>query len=128
MLSKLATAAGTLFAIACFLIWFAFLRDVPIQRTTSVVVNKTYKPEGTYWQQQVGTTRAFRSATPITTAEQYVLELKSPDLDMKGFFPISKWDEADYEVGAQVIMHYQVRGLPVFGYRTVVTKIERLAS
>jgi hypothetical protein len=120
---KLMLAVAVLFAVAAGLIWAAFLRPVPIQQAAAEIKTKTFKPAGTYWQQQVGTNRAFRTAIPISIAESYVLELYSPELGATGFFSVPPADEASYSIGQQVIMAYQRKGLPLIGYKTTVLSV-----
>jgi hypothetical protein len=115
--------AAVLFSAMALLVWAAFLRPVPVQQTTAVIRAKTYKPAGTYWQQQVGGQRGFRTATPISVAESYVLELYSAPLQARGFFSLPASDEAAYQVGAHVVIDYQRKGLPLIGYKTTVLKV-----
>jgi len=116
-------AAAIVFAAAGGLIWAAFLRPVPVQQTTAEIKAKTYKPAGTYWQQQVGTNRGFRTATPISVAESYVLELYSEQLDSTGFFSVPPPEEGSYRIGQRVTMEYQRKGLPLVGYKTTVLSV-----
>lgn len=120
---KLMTAAAVVFAAAGGLIWTAFLRPVPIQQTTAEIKAKTYKPAGTYWQQQVGGNRGFRTAIPISVAESYVLELRSEEIDSTGFFSVPPAEEASYSIGQRVTMEYQRKGLPFVGYKTTVLSV-----
>ena len=121
---KVFIVIACIFALASALIWFAFLRPVLVQKTTAVIEAKTYKPAGTYWQQQVGTNRGFRTAIPISTAESYVLKLHSEELGISGFFSISPSDSGQYQVGQRVVMEYQLHGLPLIGYKTTVLDLQ----
>jgi hypothetical protein len=120
---KLMLAVAVVFAAAAGLIWAAFLRRVPTQQTIAEIKTKTFKPAGTYWQQQVGTSRGFRTAIPISVAESYVLELYSQELDATGFFSVPPADEGSYSVGQRVRMEYQRKGLPLIGYKTTVLSV-----
>ena len=124
---KLMLAVAVVFAAAAGLIWAAFLRRVPIQQTTAEIKTKTFKPAGTYWQQQVGTSRGFRTAIPISVAESYVLELYSQELDATGFFSVPPADEGSYSIGQRVMMEYQRKGLPLIGYKTTVLSVRPAA-
>jgi hypothetical protein len=115
--------AACMFALASVLIWFAFLRPVPVQITIAVINAKTFKPAGTYWQQQVGSNRGFRTAIPISIAESYVLELHSEELGISGFFSISPSDSEQYHVNQKIVMEYQRHGLPLIGYKTTVLTV-----
>ena len=117
---KFMIVVAVLFGGAAALIWAAFLRPVPVETATAVIRNKTFKPAGTYWQQQVGAQRGFRTATPISVAESYVLELESAELGLVGFYSIQPAEEANYPVGGTVVMEYQQRGLPMVGRKTVI--------
>ncbi|MDH5692828.1 MAG: hypothetical protein OEZ47_06970 [Gammaproteobacteria bacterium] len=123
MISKLWIAVAGVFAIGAGLIWFSFLRPVPMMKTQAEVVAKTHKPAGTHWQQQVGLNRGFRTATPISMDESYVLELYSKELDATGFYSVNKFDQKDYEIGQKVTMEYKKHGMPVFGYKTTVYEV-----
>jgi hypothetical protein len=120
---KLMLAFAVVFAAAAGLIWAAFLRRVPIRQATAEIKTKTFKPAGTYWQQQVGTSRGFRAAIPITVAESYVLEIYSPELGTTGFFAVPPADEGSYRIGQRVMMEYQLKGLPLIGYKTTVLSV-----
>ena len=121
---KVMTAAALFFAAASGLIWAAFLRPVPIEQATAEVRAKTFKPAGTYWQQQVGINRSFRTPTPIAVDECYIMGLYSSGIDSAGFFSVPTAEEAKYQVGQRVAIEYQRDGgLPFFGYRTIVLSI-----
>jgi hypothetical protein len=115
--------AAILFAASAGVLWALFLRPVPIERGTAEIRGKTFKPAGTYWQQQVGISRGFRTATPIAVDESYVLELYSSDIDAAGFFSVPTAEEGKYQVGQRVSIEYQRRGLPLLGYRTMVLSV-----
>ena len=119
-MTKAMLVVTAVFAIVAVLTWVAFLRPVPVLTTSAVVRDKTHKAAGTYWQQQVGTGRGFRTATPIPMAESYVLELRSDELGVTGFYAVAPSEETRYHVGDTVSMEYQRRGLPLIGHRTVV--------
>jgi hypothetical protein len=117
------SVVSLVFLISGCAVWFAFLRPVPTQATTAVIRAKTHKPAGTYWQQQVGGSRGFRTAIPISMAESYVLELHSDEIDATGFFSVSPSASESYAVGQSVTMEYQRHGLPLIGYKTTVLAI-----
>jgi hypothetical protein len=120
---KFVIVAAIVFAATAVLVWWAFLRPVPIATTTAEIRGKTFKPAGTYWQQQVGINRGFRTATPISVDEAYILEVYSRDIDSAGFVSIPTAEESRFQVGQQVSIEYQRRGLPLFGYRTIVLSV-----
>lgn len=123
MTTTVMIGAALAFALTSALIWFAFLRPVPIQQTSAVVITTTHKPAGTYWQQQVGANRGFRTAIPISIAESYVLELYSEELDATGFYSVSPSEKDAYPVDGRVVMEYQRHGLPLIGYKTTVLSV-----
>jgi hypothetical protein len=120
---KVMSAAAVIFAATAGVLWAMFLRPVLIQHGTAEIRAKTYKPAGTYWQQQVGISRGFRTPTPIPVAESYVLELYCSEINSAGFFSIATAEEAKYQVGQHVAIEYQRRGLPLVGYRTTVLSV-----
>lgn len=118
------TAAAIVFAATAGVLWGIFLRPVPVERTTAQIKAKTHKPAGTYWQQQVGVNRGFRTPTPIAIDESYVLELYIDQFDSAGYVAVPPADEGKFQVGQRVSMEYQRRGLPLFGYRTTVLSVQ----
>lgn len=122
-MEKIWLIIALVFAIAGGLIWYAFLRSVPVQLTTGVLRSKTRKPAGTYWQQPAGVNRGFRTPTPISTAESYVLELHNEELGVTGYYPVSPSQEGKYQVGQKLTMEYQRRGLPLVGYKITILAI-----
>lgn len=123
MIAKVWLFIAVVFAITSGLIWFAFLRSVPVQITTGLIKSKTHKPANTYWQQPAGINRGFRTPTPISIAESYVLELYSEELGVSGYFAISPSDAGKYQIGQKLGMEYQRRGLPLIGYKITVLAV-----
>jgi hypothetical protein len=121
---KFMTAAAIVFAATAGVLWGMFLRPVPIRQGTAEIKAKTFKAAGTYWQQQVGINRGFRTPTPITVDESYVLELYSKEIDSTGFVAIPTAEQSKYTIGQSVAIEYQRRGLPLLGYRTTVLSIQ----
>jgi len=117
----------TIIALVCAVVsgatWFAFLRPVRIQQAAAVIQQKTHKLGGTYWQQQVGVNRGFRTAIPISVAECFVLELHSDELGRSGFFSIDPSESEKYAVGQRVVIDYQRHGLPLIGYKITVLAV-----
>jgi hypothetical protein len=124
LLTKIMVGVAIFFAGVSLLIWVAFLRPVPTKETFGEIKTKTHKPAGTYWQQQVGLNRSFRTATPIPVAESYVLELYCPEINSSGFFAVSPEEQAEYKVGQKLLIEYQQKGLPGIGYKTIVLSIK----
>ena len=115
---------AAVFGLVALLTWFAFLRPVPVLQTLGVVKSIEHKPAGTFRQEQVGAQRGFRIAVDIPTEECYVLELYSKQLDVTGYISIALTDKDKYQKGQEVVMNYQLRGLPGIGYKTMVLSIE----
>jgi len=112
-----------LFASVSCVTWVAFLRPVQVHQAGAVIKQKTYKAAGTYWQQQVGLDRGFRTAIPISVAECFVLELHSDELGRSGFFSIDPSESEKYAVGQRLVIDYQRRGLPLIGYKITVLAV-----
>lgn len=115
---------ATVFGLVSYLTWFAFLRPVPILQTVGVVKSIEHKPAGTFRQEQVGAQRGFRTAVEIPTEECYVLELYSKQLDVTGHLSVPLADKDKFQKGQGFVMNYQLRGLPVLGYKIMVLSIE----
>ena len=68
--------SALVFGLIARLIWYAFLRPVPVQTALGVICNKSYQPAEEYWQQPVGCRDGFLTLTRIPIAECYVFGIR----------------------------------------------------
>ena len=101
-------------------IWFAFLRPVPVRTASGVVRTKTFRPEGQYVQYPVGNREGFRTPTTIQLAEHYVLDIEVDGQTGEFRYAVNTAGAAAFDVGQQVNIEYQTRGLPPFWRRVYV--------
>ena len=106
--------------------WYAFLRPAETRSTVGVIVSKTHKPAGEYFQYPSGSNRdSFYGPNRIPTAEGYVLVINVELLRANvGYF--ANIPEADnYEIGQSVSLRYEVRGIPGLRRRVYVVGLSR---
>ena len=112
---------GISFVVIAIVIWFIFLRPVPIQTASGTITQKSFKPAGTYWQYPSDATRGgFRMATPIPIAEAYVFEIKTNGFDSPIFFSMNTVASESFHVGQRVEIRYRLRGVPFLPKRVYV--------
>jgi hypothetical protein len=126
MIDTLKLAAAAALALAALLIWFAFLRQVPTHSAPGMIVEKVYKPEGTYEQHQHGLDRGFRVPVRIPLAEGYILVVDLDEPEEGVAVPVNMIQARQYETGHRVEVDYQIRGIPGVWERLTVTDVRRL--
>jgi hypothetical protein len=113
-----------IFGLATLVIWFAFLRPVPIQTSTGTVLGRTYREGGTYWQGHHAASRGFRTPTPIPIAEAWVFEIAVEGFSEPFRYALNTTASGDFGVGDTVRVEYQRRGVPPFWTRRYVLTME----
>jgi hypothetical protein len=113
------------FAAVCALfalgMWFAFLRPAEIRLATGVITSKTYKPAGQYVQYPAGMRRdSFYSPNRIPIAECYILIMHVDELAADVGYAANIPEAETYNVGQQVTIRYQVKGIPGIWRRVFV--------
>jgi hypothetical protein len=120
---KLTLIFAFLMAVAGACIWYVFLRPVPNKTTMGTIINKTFKPAGTYWQYPAGSNRGFRTPTPIPVAEADIFEIRVDGFEGAFFYPLNTVASRAYDVGTKVRITYQERGLPLIWKRVYVLEM-----
>lgn len=124
MIPRFYLIVAVIFAVAAPIIWFVFLRPVPIHSATGTIRGKTFQESGTYWQGHQGLSRGFRTPTPIEIADAYVFEI-----DVNGFaeplrYAVNTTAAEQFAIGDPVRIEYQSRGVPPFWIRVYVLTME----
>src|ERR1700761_4416646 len=101
---------------------------MPVRAGIGKIVNKSFKPAGTYWQYPAGADRGFRTATPIPIAEAYVFEIGLEPDGRRIFYSLNTVASKDYEVGQNVQINYQERTIPFTGTRVYVVSMHKPGS
>lgn len=109
-------------------IWFVFLRPVPTAMARGVVIEKFYRPEGTYWQYHAGDRRGFRGPTPIAIAESYSLTLQWDHAPRTAQVSVNMAESDRFQIGTPVQFEYVIRGIPLFWTRVYVLNVSPLAA
>jgi hypothetical protein len=120
MSPKLLFLVAILFAVLAGGIWVVLLRPVPLKAAIGTIIQKTFKPAGTYWRYPVGVSRGFRTATPIPVAEAYVFEVKVGRFESPIFYSLNSVASQAFEVGARVQIRYHERTIPLIWKRVYV--------
>ena len=116
--------AGAFLGVA-LVVWWVFLRPVPVVVGQGMVRNKTYRPAGTYVQYPVGDRQGFWAPTAIPTAEHVVLDISVEGQSEELRYPVSPNAAANFDIGQHVAVEYQERGLPPFWRRSYVLDVKR---
>lgn len=125
MSSSFLAGIAACFAAVAVSVWAVFLRPVPIETFSAVIVSKRLKPAGTYWQSPPGTQRGFRSATPIPIAEAVVFELKTPDFPAPVYVSLNTQAAQAFDVGQTVRFTAQRRVIPFVSERVYVLEMTK---
>ena len=125
MSAKFLLAIAMLFALAGAIIWFVFLRPIPVQAAFGRITGKTFKPAGTYWQYPAGMDRGFRTATPIPIAEAVVFELAIDGFQGAVFYSLNTVASKEFDVGQKIRIQYRERVIPFSGKRIYVLDMNR---
>lgn len=113
-----------LFALIAGLLWFAFLRPVPVQTALGVIRSKSYKPAGEYWQQPVGNREGFWTPTRIPIAECYVFGILVEGRPGEARIARNTVEARAFNVGQRVQIEYVERGLPPIWKRIYVSDMK----
>jgi hypothetical protein len=113
------------FALIAGLIWFTFLRPVPVQTAVGIIRSKSFKPAGEYWQQPVGNRDGFWTATRIPIAECYIFGIQVDGRAGEARASLNIVTAQAFNVGQRVQIEYVERGLPLIWKRVYVTEMRR---
>ena len=116
--------AGAFLGVA-LVVWWVFLRPVPVVVGQGMVRNKTYRPAGTYVQYPVGDRQGFWAPTAIPTVEHVVLDISVEGQSEELRYPVSPNAAATLDIGQHVAVEYQERGVPRFWRRSYVLDVKR---
>jgi hypothetical protein len=114
------------FALISGLIWFTFLRPVPVQTALGVIRSKSFKPAGEYWQQPAGNREGFWIPTRIPIVECYVFGILVEGQTGEARVSLNTIASQAFNVGQRVQIEYVERGLPRVWRRISVMRIKRL--
>jgi hypothetical protein len=115
------TFIALLFALIAGLIWFTFLRPVPVQTAAGIIRSKSFKPAGEYWQQPAGNRDSFWTATRIPIAECYIFGIQVDERAGEARASLNTIESQAFNVGQRVRIEYVERGLPLIWKRVYVT-------
>jgi hypothetical protein len=113
-----------LFALIAGLIWFAFLRPVPVQTAVGIIRTKSFKPAGQYWQQPTGNRDSFWTGTRIPIAECYIFGIQVDGRVGEARASLNTIESQAFNVGQKVQIEYVERGLPLVWKRVYVTSMK----
>ena len=116
------------FAATAPLIWFVFLRPMPVLLTSGTITSKTYRPPGTHWQFPAGSNRGFQSGNPIPIADCYGFEISVEGIKNPFRVALNTVTSEQFQVGQKVRLSYQERGIPFVWNRVYVLEMDSLHS
>ncbi len=102
--------------------WLFFLRSVPTQHTTGIVVSKTFKPAGVSYSYPYGANRGFKTPTSIPTAPGYSYRIETPGIGEVGYFA-NEIEAKSLDVNQKVSIKYEERGIPMIWKKIMVLEI-----
>jgi hypothetical protein len=109
------------FASMAGLVWFTFLRPVPVRMAVGVVRSKSFKPAGEYWQQPVGNRDGFWTASRIPIAECYIFGIQVDGRVGEARVSLNTVESQAFDIGQRVQIEYVERGLPLIWKRVYIT-------
>ena len=112
-------------AMFAFVMWFLFLRAVPVKTAEGTIVSKVHRPSGTYWQYPAGLNRGFRSPTAISIPESYGFEIKVEGRQQPFRVGVNILAGKPFEVGQPVLILYQEKGIPPIWTKALVVDMKR---
>jgi hypothetical protein len=120
--------AAALLAAVAVLLWWVFLRPVVRHTALGVITAKTFRPDGTHWQYHPGSDRGFRTPTRIPIAAAYVFRIHVEGLPADVRYALNTVAAERYDVGQQVAIEYEERGLAGLWRRVSVTDMKPAPS
>jgi hypothetical protein len=106
-------------------IWFVFLRPATLQTATGVIRSKTFEPAGEYVQYQPGSRQGFYAPTTILTSEHFVIGIQVPGRSSELRYAANPTEASGLEIGQEVRIEYQERGVPPIWRRVYVVTLKR---
>ena len=124
-MANLTLVVAIVFALIAGLIWFTFLRPVPVQKAVGIIRSKSFKAAGEYWQQPVGNRDGLWTATRIPIAECYIFGIQVDGRVGEARAPLNTGAAQAFNVGQRVEVEYIERGFPLIWKRVYVTELKR---
>jgi len=100
-------------SVLSLLIWFVLVRPVEVKTVRGVITYKTFKPAGEYVQYPQPTRGGFYSPNKIPIAEGYLFGIHVDAISADVGYVLNTVASQSYEVGQNVTIQYEVRGLPL---------------
>jgi hypothetical protein len=123
MSSRFLIILAVVFAAAAAVISVIFLMPVPVLTASGTILDKTFKPAGTYWQYPAGLNRGFQTATSIPVGEANVFRLAVDGFDAPVFFSLNTIAGSAFEVGQKVQINYKERVIPLVFRRVYILEM-----
>lgn len=121
MVSKWKLAAALALALFAFMMWFVFLRAVPLRTARGVITTKTAHAGHTYIQQPVGRRSGFWTPIQIPIESCHVFEIALDGIDEPAQLALNDVKSRAFDVGQRVRITYTLRGIPPIWQRAYVS-------
>ena len=108
---------------AAFLLWFAFVRQVPEQTATAAIKSKVFLDAHTVTRYPSGIFRQSWTPNTIRVGEAFVFGLEMEGAG-EAFFALDTLAGKAYEVGQKVAVRFEMRGIPPIWKKIRVKGIE----
>lgn len=125
MMPKFQFVMASAFLVLALGIWVVFLRPAPLRTATGTIQSKTFQPAGAYVQYQPGTRQGFYTPTTIPTSEHFVIGIRVPGQPTELRYAANPTEASGLEIGQQVRVDYQERGVPPLWRRVYVITLKR---
>jgi hypothetical protein len=109
-------------------IWFVFLRPVPTQTASAIIVDKRFRPAGTKWIHPVGQRTNFWTPTAFPVAEGYEFTCRLDDGSAEAVAVLGVGMAERFEVGQPITIVYQHRNFGPFWQRTYVLGMQKVPA
>lgn len=125
MAPKIQLIVASAFLVVALGIWVVFLRPAPLRTATGIVRSKTFQASGAYVQYQPGTRQGFYTPTTIPTSEHFIIGIQVPGYPTELRYAANPTEASGLEIGQQVRVDYQERGIPPVWNRVYVIDLKR---
>lgn len=124
-MAKFQLIVAPVFLVLALGIWFVFLRPAPLRTAMGIIRSKTFEPAGSYVQYQPGSRQGFYAPTTIPTSEHFVIGVQVPGQSTELRYAANPAEASALEIGQQVRVEYQERGVPPIWNRVYVIALKR---
>ena len=126
LLPLIFSAIAVVAALGGVVIWLVFLRPVPEQTGMGVIEDKVFQAAHTVSRPPSGTKRQDWSSRQMQMPDQYVFAIRLEEGNTVTSYAMGAAGADHFDIGQNVRVRYQRRGLPPFWTRLYVLEMTPL--